>query len=76
MTFKNKKNGNRYDLLISAVDATNDRAGTDVVIYCTANKSIITRVLATLLFRVLKRYAVIFVRDRDEFFDKFETQSK
>ena len=36
-TYKNKKNGNMYIVLNHAIDCTNERDGTDVIIYYPEN---------------------------------------
>jgi hypothetical protein len=37
--FKNKKNGNHYQILCEARDCTNSRDGAKVLVYCAVNDS-------------------------------------
>lgn len=56
MLFRNKKTGKMYDMLYKAIDCTNARDGTRVVVY-----------------RKHEDYSgVVFVRELEEFYEKFE----
>lgn len=56
MIFRNKKNGNLYELLFEAWEATNSRAGTLVVVYK----------------RYDAMHNQTFVREKEEFYEKFD----
>jgi len=57
--WKNKKNGNIYEILEEAIDCTNVRDGVKVFIYQPIDKK--------------ESY---FVREQEEFFQKFEQMKK
>ena len=56
MKFRNKKTGVLYVLFAFAIDTTNERDGTQVVLY----------------HKDSKRLKPFYVREYNEFFDKFE----
>ena len=52
MLFRNKKNGNLYEFVSKALDVTNTRDDTEMVVY--------------------KFLDMVFVRESEEFYEKFE----
>jgi hypothetical protein len=60
MIYRHKKTGNLYEKVIDAIDCTNDRDGTEVVIYRKADEGL---------------DAQLFVRERREFEEKFHAEN-
>ena len=67
LRFKNKKTGDIYVFLANGIDCTNSRDGSKLVIYV---KNVFLMLILSFLFSFIDYQ--IYVRDKDEFNEKFE----